>query len=586
MTRAPWRSPVTTCGSPTSPTGPSPASTSTPTEVVDRSSTSAAARTRSPRDPPGSGWPTAGDNTIQRIDTDDRRPRATRSTSATVRTAWPWTTTSVWVANGRRRHGAADRRRAPGSTMSAPIRVGSGPRGIVRAGDDVWVANELSQSVTRIDVATRHPHPIDVGDGPTAVAVLGGSTSGWPRSTPATWLRIDRESPTKRSRSTSAPPCTAWRSPTVTSGSPPAPSPRPAISVGTLARRGGRASWARSYGGDRPRPRLRRLEPTRPMRIVYDGLLALPLLERRPAGPRPRPRDLGARAHRRRTGPTSSTCGAGSGTRPVPRSWPPTSSAGCTAPCTGPRAARPDFYAGIVGGQACIARTGRRCDLSDGVVADDAAGRVTFHLVAPDPQFLYKLIAVRRPDAATGHPLGQLDVTAARHRAVPDRARSDEDTGFDAGPQPLRSSQWSVPAQPAGFLDDDHLAVKVRQRGRGGGGRGAGPSGPRRASPQRGDGARSDEASSSSDLRVTVPSPAPRRPRRSGTDVPGPQLVAIPPFDNLQARRAFNFALDRNEGRSSCARARHVLKPTCQLMPPTHAVVPPLLPLHDGPAGR
>ena len=39
--------------------------------------------------------------------------------------------------------------------MSAPIRVGSGPRGIVAAGDDIWVADELSQSVTRINVAAR-----------------------------------------------------------------------------------------------------------------------------------------------------------------------------------------------------------------------------------------------------------------------------------------------------------------------------------------------------------------------------------------------------------------------------------------------
>ena len=42
--------------------------------------------------------------------------------------------------------------------MTSPIRVGSGPRGIVRVGDDVWVADELSQSVTRINVATRHTH--------------------------------------------------------------------------------------------------------------------------------------------------------------------------------------------------------------------------------------------------------------------------------------------------------------------------------------------------------------------------------------------------------------------------------------------
>ena len=31
------------------------------------------------------------------------------------------------------------------------------------------------------------------------------------------------------------------------------------------------------------------------------------------------------------------------------------------------------------------------CDLSEGIVADDRTGTVTFHLSQPDPDFLYKL---------------------------------------------------------------------------------------------------------------------------------------------------------------------------------------------------
>ncbi|MDX6546523.1 MAG: peptide/nickel transport system substrate-binding protein [Gaiellales bacterium] len=51
------------------------------------------------------------------------------------------------------------------------------------------------------------------------------------------------------------------------------------------------------------------------------------------------------------------------------------------------------FYEGIVGASACL-KSGASCkpsDLSNGVVADDAAGTVTFNLTAPDPEFLYKL---------------------------------------------------------------------------------------------------------------------------------------------------------------------------------------------------
>jgi len=47
------------------------------------------------------------------------------------------------------------------------------------------------------------------------------------------------------------------------------------------------------------------------------------------------------------------------------------------------------LYTHIVGAAAC--RPGSRCDLSYGIVADDRAGTVTFHLTSPDPNFLYTL---------------------------------------------------------------------------------------------------------------------------------------------------------------------------------------------------
>ena len=48
------------------------------------------------------------------------------------------------------------------------------------------------------------------------------------------------------------------------------------------------------------------------------------------------------------------------------------------------------FYAGIVGASQCESGPGP-CNLARGIVADDAANTVTFHLTAPDPDFLYKL---------------------------------------------------------------------------------------------------------------------------------------------------------------------------------------------------
>ena len=47
------------------------------------------------------------------------------------------------------------------------------------------------------------------------------------------------------------------------------------------------------------------------------------------------------------------------------------------------------FLGGIVGASACT--PGEPCDLSRGIITDDAARTVTFRLTAPDPDFLYKL---------------------------------------------------------------------------------------------------------------------------------------------------------------------------------------------------
>jgi peptide/nickel transport system substrate-binding protein len=52
----------------------------------------------------------------------------------------------------------------------------------------------------------------------------------------------------------------------------------------------------------------------------------------------------------------------------------------------------PGFYAGIVGGAVCLATGVRKgCNLSKGIVADDTGYTLTFHLTAPDPEFLDKL---------------------------------------------------------------------------------------------------------------------------------------------------------------------------------------------------
>ena len=60
-----------------------------------------------------------------------------------------------------------------------------------------------------------------------------------------------------------------------------------------------------------------------------------------------------------------------------------------------PQPAAIDFYRVIVGAARCAKRPSH-CDLSRGIVTDDAAGTVSFRLSKPDPEFLFKLGRSRR----------------------------------------------------------------------------------------------------------------------------------------------------------------------------------------------
>jgi peptide/nickel transport system substrate-binding protein len=51
---------------------------------------------------------------------------------------------------------------------------------------------------------------------------------------------------------------------------------------------------------------------------------------------------------------------------------------------------QPKFYQAIKGAKACLANP-KHCDLTDGVIVDNANRRITFKLDEPDPTFLYKL---------------------------------------------------------------------------------------------------------------------------------------------------------------------------------------------------
>ena len=111
------------------------------------------------------------------------------------------------------------------------------------------------------------------------------------------------------------------------------------------------------------------------------------------------------------------------------------------------------YDADIVGATRCEKRP-KRCDLSGGIVADDAARTVTFHLVSPDPEFLYKCA-----------PLG---TRASRNAASRSRPGSHPPLR-GTGPYMITSyrpnhiltlernpyfHEWSKAAQPDGYPDE------------------------------------------------------------------------------------------------------------------------------------
>jgi peptide/nickel transport system substrate-binding protein len=209
-----------------------------------------------------------------------------------------------------------------------------------------------------------------------------------------------------------------------------------------------------------------------------------------------------------------------------------------------------DPFADVVGGTACAAHP-NRCDLSRGVLTDDAAKTVTFHLVAPNPEFLARLAlgdAVAVPPDAPDHDVGLHPLPATGPYMYA--------TWTPHYVQMLRNPyfhEWSHAAQPDGYPNQIvfHTVTSESQA---------------LAAVQRG----------SADYAYQgVP---PERLNELQTRFPGQlhvsPLIAIDalvlntraaPFDDIRVRRALNYAIDR-------AQVARLLgqdaRPTCQILPP------------------
>jgi peptide/nickel transport system substrate-binding protein len=110
------------------------------------------------------------------------------------------------------------------------------------------------------------------------------------------------------------------------------------------------------------------------------------------------------------------------------------------------------FYNGIVGADKCI-QTPATCDLSQGVVADAAAGTVTIHLVDADPEFPYKLAVPHATVLPKGSPMTDAGTTPLPTTGPYMISSYDPNRALVMTRNP-NFKEWSKDAQPQGYPDE------------------------------------------------------------------------------------------------------------------------------------
>jgi ABC-type transport system substrate-binding protein len=392
------------------------------------------------------------------------------------------------------------------------LRAGDGPAGIAIGRDGVWVSNELSGTLARVDPRTgRIVKRLSVGNRPHAVAVVGDSV----------WVGLSASGAGHRGGTLRI----------LTAQTFPAGAFDP-VNAGSIL-------LAQVLGlTNDGLTALRRTSGIEGEGLVPDLAVSLPTptnggrtytFQLRPGirysnGVAVRPSDIRRqleRVARLSLGPT-------------------------------------DFYAPILGEHACAKRPAT-CNLAKGIEVDDRAGTITFNLRAPDPDFLYKLalpLAVAVPPGTPLRPTNRLLPATGPYTIV--RYEPGRLLTLARNPR-FRSSA----TKPDGFADaitirfgiDERAAVKEVETG----------------AADWVSGAVATDRRKEVDELFT---------RYAGQVHANPQSATVffflntrvPPFNNLDARRAVNFAVDRRRAVAIEGGQRAATLATCQILPPNFPV--------------
>jgi len=230
-----------------------------------------------------------------------------------------------------------------------------------------------------------------------------------------------------------------------------------------------------------------------------------------------------------------------------------------------------DLFGGLIGGNACR-EAPATCDLSRGIVTDDERRTVSFRLIAADPEFPYKLTM---PFA---YPVPSSVPERARHRAgVPGTGpymlevpMTNEELVLVRNPH---FRPWSAAAQPDGYVDRIEWTFDVDV-------------------DSQVDAVADGEADLAfdavsyrrlDDLLVRFPAQVHTSPRASTYFVV--LNTKVPPFDDLDVRRAVNLAIDRGRIVQIFGGERAALL-TCQHLPANFPGYEPYCPYTQDPGAN
>ena len=227
------------------------------------------------------------------------------------------------------------------------------------------------------------------------------------------------------------------------------------------------------------------------------------------------------------------------------------------------------FYAGILGADGCLPAPVERCDLSAGIVADDATRTLSFHLASPDLEFVHKLALdfawPLRPDSVptNAYVTGPYPVTG------PYQVSSMTANVVRLVRNP-RFRSWDPQIRPAGFVEeviwtggiDAAQQVTMVETG-------------------KADYMAQQIPAAAFETLKTQYTPQLHLAPQSTTSVFF--NTTLPPFDNLEVRQAINFAVDRSAV-SSLRGGAGVTSITCQILPPNFPGYEPYCPYTADPA--